>query len=62
MRNIVLLGFMGTGKSAVSKKICQMTGMRYVSTDDEIVKKEGLSINEIFEKKKEPYCIGAMNN
>ncbi|NQT23050.1 MAG: shikimate kinase [Candidatus Omnitrophica bacterium] len=55
MRNIVLLGYMGTGKSAISKKICEKTGMRYVSTDGMIVEKEGMSINEIFEKKKEPY-------
>ncbi|MCK4463342.1 MAG: shikimate kinase, partial [Candidatus Omnitrophica bacterium] len=55
MRNIVLLGFMGTGKTVIAKKLAEKTGMQYVSTDELIVEKEGMSINDIFTKKGEPY-------
>jgi len=55
MRNIVLLGFMGTGKTVISKKISEETGMQYVSTDEMITKTEGIPINEIFTTKGETY-------
>lgn len=55
MRNIVLLGFMGTGKTVIAKKLAEKTGMQYVSTDKSIVEKELMSINDIFTKKGEPY-------
>ena len=55
MRNIVLLGFMGTGKTVIAKKLAEKTGMQYVSTDELIVEKEGMNINDIFMKKGEPY-------
>lgn len=46
---------MGTGKTTIAKKICGMSGMVYVSTDELIEKREGAPIKEIFEKKGEPY-------
>ncbi len=55
MRNIVLLGFMGTGKTAIAKKLAEKTGMQYVSTDELIVEKEGMPINDIFSEYGEPY-------
>jgi len=55
MRNIVLVGFMGTGKTGVAKILSARLNMKYVSTDDLIEKKEGISIREIFEKKGESY-------
>ncbi len=55
MRNIVLVGFMGTGKTTIAKKLAQATGMQFISTDELIVEKEKMSINDIFSKKGEPY-------
>ena len=55
VKNIVLVGFMGTGKTNVGRLISQELNMEYVNTDDLIEKKEGMSINDIFSKKGEPY-------
>ena len=55
MRNIVLVGFMGTGKTAVAKEISRKLGMKYISTDDLIEKKEKISISDIFSQKGENY-------
>jgi len=53
--NIVLIGFMGVGKTAVGQKLAQQLNLSYLDTDDLIEKTEGSSINEIFVKKGEPY-------
>ena len=55
MRNIVLVGFMGTGKTAAGRKLAKILDMRYVNTDDLIETKEGRAINEIFAKDGEGY-------
>lgn len=55
MKNIVLVGFMGTGKSAVGRRLSKMLNMTYVSTDDLIEAKEGCAITEIFAKSGEPH-------
>ena len=53
--NIVLVGFMGTGKTAVAKRVANTLKMDYVSMDSIIEDREGLSINEIFAQKGEEY-------
>jgi shikimate kinase len=53
--NIVLVGFMGTGKTVVAKALAQDLGMRYVSVDDLIEKREKITIKDIFEKQGEQY-------
>lgn len=50
MRNIVLTGFMGTGKSSVARELSSMLGMRIVDMDAEIEKEQGMDINSIFAK------------
>ena len=55
MKNIVLIGFMGTGKTTIATKLANKLNMRYVSTDDLIEKREKRTINEIFTKKGEDY-------
>jgi shikimate kinase len=55
MRNIVLVGFMGTGKTTVATKLAHKLQMRYVSTDDLIEKREKRTINEIFTGSGEEY-------
>jgi len=48
--NIVLVGFMGTGKTSVGRLLTQKTGMKYISTDEVIEDRERRSINDIFKK------------
>ena len=55
MRNIVLIGFMGTGKTTIAARLANRLNMRYVSTDDLVEKKEKRTINEIFTKSGEGY-------
>ncbi len=53
--NIFIVGFMGTGKTAVSKVLSDIKGMVYVDVDEEIVKALGMSIPDIFKEKSEEY-------
>ena len=46
--NVVLLGFMGTGKSTVAKRLATETDYKFIDLDKEIVKLAGKSIPEIF--------------
>ncbi|MDP8216892.1 MAG: shikimate kinase [Candidatus Kaelpia imicola] len=53
--NLVLVGFMGTGKTEVSKEVAERVGMRYLSIDKMIEEREGMNINDIFKEKGEEY-------
>ncbi|MCX5666081.1 MAG: shikimate kinase [Candidatus Omnitrophica bacterium] len=55
MKNIILVGFMGTGKTTIAFELSHRLNMRYISTDDLIEKREKCTINEIFTKKGEDY-------
>jgi len=55
MKNIVIVGFMGTGKTTIAKALSEKFNLKYVSTDDLIKKKENASISDIFAKKGEKY-------
>jgi shikimate kinase len=46
--NIILVGFMATGKSHVGRIIARMTGRRMADIDDEIVRRAGKPIERIF--------------
>ena len=46
--NIILVGFMGAGKSSVGRLLAKRLGRCFVETDDLIVAGEGRSIPEIF--------------
>ncbi|MFH1424329.1 MAG: type I 3-dehydroquinate dehydratase [archaeon] len=48
--NLVLTGPMGSGKSAVGEDVAEALGMEFVDTDELVVQKAGMGINEIFEK------------
>ena len=54
-KNIVLIGFMGAGKSSLASYLAEQFNMRTVETDQEIVQREGISIPEIFEQYGEEY-------
>jgi shikimate kinase len=47
---IVLVGFMGAGKSSVGRTLARMTGLRRFDTDEMIARRFGLTVPEIFEK------------
>jgi shikimate kinase len=55
MRNIYLVGFMGTGKSAVGKELARQEKMHFVDLDGLIEEKEKKEIVEIFAKDGESY-------
>lgn len=46
--NIILVGFMGAGKSACGRMLARRLGRCFVETDDMIVARDGRSISEIF--------------
>lgn len=53
--NIVLIGFMGAGKSTVSKYLSTMFAMEVIEMDQVIAQREGMSISDIFEVHGERY-------
>lgn len=53
-RNIVLVGFMGTGKTTVGRLVSERTGMPLVDMDEQIVERAGKPIPEIFADDGEP--------
>jgi len=55
MRNVVLFGFMGTGKTAAGKEVARRLAMNFVDMDDVIEDKEGCPISEIFAEKGEDH-------
>lgn len=55
MKNIVLVGFMGTGKTVVAKALAVDMGKKYVSVDALIEEREKRTINDIFESDGEAY-------
>lgn len=57
-RNIVLTGFMGTGKSAVGREIARILGRKIIDIDEEIEKKEKMNISDIFRTRGEDYFRG----
>jgi shikimate kinase len=55
MKNIVMIGFMGTGKTVVAKALARLFDMKYVSTDELIESGEKKPIKDIFRDEGEPY-------
>ena len=52
---IVLLGYMGSGKSTIAKYISDTMNLKLIDLDSYIEKQEGLSISNIFSSKGEIY-------
>ena len=53
--NIVLVGFMGTGKSTVGRVIAQKLGFHFIDTDDMIEQTSKAKISDIFAEHGEDY-------
>ncbi|MBN1419512.1 MAG: shikimate kinase [Planctomycetes bacterium] len=45
--NLVLIGYRGTGKTAIGRRLAERLDLAYVGLDDEIVRRAGKSIPEI---------------
>ena len=48
MENIILTGYMGSGKTSVGKDIAKLVRYTFVDTDEMIVEQQRRSINDIF--------------
>jgi len=53
--NIILIGFMGSGKSSAGRILAKKTNKQFLDTDAMIESSEGISISEIFATKGEAY-------
>ena len=54
-KNIVLIGFMGCGKTTVGTVLAEKLSYRFLDTDQYIEEKEQMTISEIFEKEGEAH-------
>ncbi len=55
MNHIVIIGFMGSGKTRVGKRLAADFGLPFVDVDKAITKKMNLSMKEIFDRFGEPF-------
>lgn len=55
MKNIILIGMMGCGKTTIGTMLAEKLGRTLVDTDALIVEREGRTINEIFAADGEAY-------
>lgn len=55
MNHIVIIGFMGSGKTRVGKRLAQDLGLSFIDVDKVIVKKMNMSIRELLQKFGEPF-------
>ncbi len=60
--NIMLIGFMGTGKSTIAAYLSDTFAMEVVEMDEIIARREGMSISKIFEVYGEEYFRDAETN
>lgn len=54
-KTVVLVGMMGSGKTAVGQAVARLLGVPFLDSDAEIVAASNLSIPEIFERYGEPF-------
>jgi len=55
MKKIILLGYMGSGKTTIASKVADVLKKKHLDLDKLIEKKEGKTINSIFATKGEIY-------
>ena len=55
MKNVFLIGYMGTGKSTVAACMAKQYGMAVLEMDQIIEEREAMSISDIFAKRGEEY-------
>ncbi len=47
--NLILVGMMGSGKSTVGRVLARQLGMEFVDSDEEIIKRTGVTVPHIFD-------------
>lgn len=55
MNHIILIGFMGAGKTTIGRKLARKMDLEFVDTDDMIEAQSGKKISDIFAEKGEAY-------
>ena len=58
-KNIILVGFMGTGKTTVGRRVSGKLNMDFYDTDEYIKQCEGMSVADVLTKKGPKYFEGA---
>ena len=54
-KNIILIGYMGSGKSTIGEKTARSLNIQFLDTDVLVEQQEGITISELFEQKGEAY-------
>ncbi len=54
-KHIILVGFMGSGKSTIGKVLAEQLNVDFIDSDEVIAKQEGMSISALFDSKGEDY-------
>ncbi len=69
MKNIVLIGFMGSGKTSVGRELAEQKDLYFIDLDKKIEESSGLTIPYIFEtegetgfRKRETEALRALSN
>ncbi|MSR20869.1 MAG: shikimate kinase [Gemmatimonadetes bacterium] len=52
---VLLIGFMGSGKTSVGKRVAARLGWRFIDFDDAIEAEAGISVSEVFTSRGEQY-------
>ena len=55
MNNIILCGFMGSGKTTVGMELAKIMGRKFIDTDEMIEQEQGVAIKAIFATRGEDY-------
>lgn len=55
LQNLILIGFMGTGKSTVARQLSKQLNLPFFEMDEMIVQEQGMEISNIFKEKGENY-------
>lgn len=53
-KNIILIGFMGAGKTTIGQLLAEKLGRGFLDADQEIERKHGMPVTEIFKSMGEP--------
>ena len=56
MANVILIGYMGCGKTTIGRKLSYRLRKPFLDTDKQIELKQKCTISEIFEKQGEQAC------